>query len=69
MIVVVYPKHVSIAVHFDKAFGKTIEYNGKRFTICEPTPQKKDLKLGEMMPEFRNQHYEIAFAYEPASSH
>jgi len=69
MIVVVYPKHVSIAVHFDKAFGKTIEYNGKRFTICEPTPQKKDLKLGEMMPEFRNRHYEIAFAYEPASSH
>ncbi|HSF45161.1 MAG TPA: hypothetical protein VLA58_04095 [Chitinophagaceae bacterium] len=65
MIVVVYPKHVTIAVHFDRSVGKTIEYNGKKFTICEPTPQKEDLKLGETIPDLVNVPYKIAFAYEP----
>ncbi|HLO82049.1 MAG TPA: hypothetical protein VK166_13870 [Chitinophagaceae bacterium] len=65
MIVVVYPKHVSIAVHFDKSVGKTIEYNGRRFTICEPTPQENDLKIGESIPSLANTPYQIAFAYEP----
>ncbi len=65
MIVVVYPKHVSIAVHFDKSLGKTIEYNGRKFTICEPTPQENDLKLGESIPSLANAPYQIAFAYEP----
>jgi hypothetical protein len=65
MIVVVYPKHVSIAVHFDKSVGKAIEYNGRKFTICEPTPQEKDLKMGESIPSLVNAPYQIAFAYEP----
>jgi hypothetical protein len=65
MIVVVYPKHVTIAVHFDKSFGKTIDYNGRKFTICEPTPQKEDLRLGESIPDLANVPYTIAFAYEP----
>lgn len=65
MIVVVYPKHVSIAVHFDKSFGNTISYNGKKFTVCEPTPQKEDLRLGESIPDLAHQPYKIAFAYEP----
>lgn len=65
MIVVVYPKHVSIAVQFHKSFGKTIEYNGKKFTICEPTPQGQDLRMGESVPALANAPYQIAFAYEP----
>jgi hypothetical protein len=65
MIVVVYPKHVSIAVHFDRSVGKAIEYNGRKFTICEPTPQEKDLKMGETIPSLVNTPYQIAFAYEP----
>jgi hypothetical protein len=65
MIVVVYPKHVSIAVQFDKSFGKTIEHNGKKFTICEPTPQGQDLRMGESIPSLANAPYQIAFAYEP----
>jgi hypothetical protein len=69
MIVMVYPKHVSIAVHFDKSFGKTIEYNGRKFTICEPTPQEQDLRMGESIPSLANVPYQIAFAYEPAPKH
>ena len=67
MIVVAYPKHVSIAVHFDKAFGQTIEYKGKKFTICEPTPQADELALGQSIPSLSGAAYQIAFAYEPRS--
>lgn len=66
MIVVVYPKHVTIAVHFDKSFGNTISYNGRKFTICEPTPQKEDLKIGESNPDLAKQPFKVAFAYEPS---
>ncbi len=65
MLVLSYPQHVTIAVQFDKPVGKTIEYNGRKYTICEPTPQKDDLALGEMLPSLRKTPYEIAYAYLP----
>ncbi len=67
MIIVVYPKHVSVAVHFDKSFGETIEYKGRKFTICEPTPQEEDLRIGQPIPALSHTSYQIAFAYEPQS--
>lgn len=67
MIIVVYPKHVSIAVHFDKSFGETIDYNGRKFTICEPTPQQDDLRIGQPIPSLAHSQYQIAFAYNPYS--
>ena len=65
MIVLTYPKHVTIAVKFDKPIGQSIVYNGSKYSICEPTPQKKDLTIGELSPELRNSSYEIAYAYSP----
>jgi hypothetical protein len=65
MIVLSYPKHVTIAVRFDKPVGKTIEYNGSRYSICEPTPQRKDLSVGQMLPELRHTAYEVAYVYNP----
>jgi hypothetical protein len=67
MVVLTYPKHVSIAVHFDKSFGQTVEYNGKKFTICEPTPQADELSVGQAIPSLSGAAYHIAFAYEPHS--
>ncbi|MFN6336720.1 MAG: hypothetical protein ACK4V4_09405 [Sphingobacteriales bacterium] len=65
MIIMVYPKHVSIAVHFDRNFGKTVEYNGKKFSICDPTPQGLDLNIGESLPTLKHEPYQVAFVYEP----
>jgi hypothetical protein len=65
MVVLVYPKHVSIGVQFPKSFGQTIVYNGQKFTVCEPTPQTTDLKLGETIPSIAKDSYQVAFAYEP----
>jgi hypothetical protein len=65
MIVLSYPKHVTIAVKFDKPIGKTIEYNGSKYSICEPTPQNKNLPVGKLLPQLRGVAYEIAYVYMP----
>jgi hypothetical protein len=65
MIVLTFPRHVTIAVKFNKPVGKPVLYNGAEYSVCEPTPQKKDLRLGQLSPELRNSTYEVAYAYIP----
>lgn len=65
MLVLIYPQHVTVAVQFEKPYGKIIEFNGNRYSICEPSPQKTDLRIGQMLPELRHQTYQIAYAYKP----
>lgn len=65
MIVLSYPKHVTIAVQFHKPIGKPIVYNGNKYSICEPTPQKEDLMLGQMLPELNKAPYVISYVYNP----
>ena len=65
VIVLVYPKHVTIAVNLDKPIGKPILYNGKTYSICEPTPQKEYLPIGKLAPELEHESYIIAYGYAP----
>jgi hypothetical protein len=65
MIVLAYPDHVTIAVKFDKPIGTPIIYNGQRYTICEPTPQKEDVPIGKISKSLANTAYEVAYVYEP----
>ncbi len=65
MIVLSYPKHVTIAVKLDKPVGMPILYQGDQYTICEPTPQKQDVLIGQMIPALRKAPYEIVYAYAP----
>ncbi|GAB3424048.1 hypothetical protein [Niabella aquatica] len=65
MIVLAYPKHVTIAVKFDKPVGNTIKYNGAEYSVCEPTPQRTELQVGELLPELKHTAYEVAYAYMP----
>ena len=65
MIVLAYPHHLTIAVKFDKPIGKPILYNGSEYSICEPTPQERDLPIGKMSRELKNSTYEVALAYNP----
>jgi hypothetical protein len=67
MIVLSYEKHVTVAVHFDKHINKPIVYNGTRYYVCEPTPQKKDLSIGQMMPALKKAPYEVVYEYKPAN--
>jgi hypothetical protein len=65
MIVLAYPNHVTVAVKFDKPVGKPILYNGTAYYVCEPTPQKKDLSVGQMLPKLKKENFEIAYVYQP----
>ena len=66
MIALLYPSHITMAVKFDKAKLKNgIVYKGEDYYVCEPTPQKKNLKIGEIDPKFQNLDYEIVYHYKP----
>jgi len=65
MIVLSSPQHVTVAVKLDKPTKHSILYEGNQYTICEPTPQRRDLKVGEETSAIRKQHFTVEFAYEP----
>ncbi len=65
MIVLAYPEHVTIAVKFNKPVGTPFIYNGMKYSVCEPTPQKKDLAVGQLLPSLRKETYEVVYAYTP----
>jgi hypothetical protein len=67
MIVLSFEKHVTMAVHFDKRVGKPIIHNGTRYYVCEPTPQKKDLSIGQLMPALKKAPYEVVYEYKPVN--
>ena len=65
MIVLNYPNHVTVAVEFDKPIGNPIVYNGKKYYVCEPTPQRTDLPIGKLLPQLKKEPYEVAYEYNP----
>jgi len=65
MIVLSYPEHITIAVEFDQPGRDPIKYNGKNYWICEPTPQGKDLPIGQSLPSLRKVSYDVVYAYNP----
>lgn len=65
MIALLYPTHITMAIAFDKPVGDSILYNGKVYSVCEPTPQKKNLKIGELADNLKKQKYEVVYAYQP----
>lgn len=66
MIALLYPTHISMAVQFDKPFGKSIIYNGAKYSVCEPTPQKQDLRIGQIAENLHNVDYEVVYQYRPS---
>jgi hypothetical protein len=66
MIVLAYPEHVTIAVKFDKPVGKPIIYKGLKYSVCEPTPQKRDLAVGQLARNLAREAYEVVYAYTPS---
>ena len=69
MLVLTYPNHVTVAVQLEKGYGKTIDYNGLKYSLCEPSPQRIDLKLGQILPELSKQAYQVAYAYRRHRHH
>lgn len=67
MIVLAYPEHVTIAVKFAKPVGKPVVYKGEKYSVCEPTPQKTDLRIGQLIPGLNQASFEVVYAYHPGN--
>lgn len=65
MIALLYPTHITMAVQFSKPGGSPIVYKGNAYTICEPTPQQDDLRMGQLPKKLKTQHYEVVYQYVP----
>ena len=65
MVVLSYPDHINVAVALENPKRKTITHNGKAYTICEPTPQKELLYLGQMAKKTSKQPFEVVYEYQP----
>lgn len=65
MITMLYPEHVTIAIAFPNPGRKTILYNGKKYTVCEPTPQGEDLEIGQLPFKLRSANYDVGYEYIP----
>ena len=65
MIALVYQDHITVAVEFKKPYGKTVNYQGRSYSICDPTPQGKDLSIGQATASLKQLPYEIVYAYNP----
>lgn len=65
MIALRYPTHVTIAIQFEKPMGYSILYNGNYYTICEPTPQDRNLKIGQLSLKHQHEKYEVVYNYQP----
>jgi hypothetical protein len=67
MIALLYPTHITMAVQFDKQIGKAIIYNGRSYSVCEPTPQLENLKIGQLSKTLKSIKYEVVYCYEPTN--
>lgn len=65
MIVLLYPSHVTLAIELKNPVGIPVLYNGRKFSVCEPTPQRLNLPLGSLMPELSLAHFDVAYEYVP----
>lgn len=65
MIALLYPTHITMAVQFDKPFGRSIIYKGEKYSVCESTPQVEDLKIGQISSKLKNTLYTIVYQYDP----
>ncbi len=66
MIAMLYPTHITMAVQFNKPVGRSVIYQGKAYSVCEPTLQPDDLPIGQLSPKYQKQPYQVVYHYEPA---
>jgi hypothetical protein len=68
MVVISYEDHVTVAVDMGEQPGHSIQYHGKDYTICEPTPQRMNLPPGRIIHGIHDRPSEICYAYEPVGA-
>ncbi len=68
MVVVLYPTHISVAVGLNKTYGKPILFDGRSYSVCEPTNTDNSLKIGEFLEHLEDSQYDIVLHYTPPAN-
>lgn len=64
-IVLDFEEHVGVALELEGTEGSFFNFEGKRYTYCEPTGPSDDLRIGEMWEYVRKQKAAIITSYTP----
>ena len=60
MIAIAFPDHITIAVATPTPIGQTgINYNGKKYYICDPTGPAGSYEIGDMPEEYKRKKFEV----------
>ena len=65
MIALLYPQHVLLAIKLDHPIGKTVLYNNIKYSVCDPTPQEDDLKVGQVSDNLKEIPFQVVYEYHP----
>ena len=65
MIALLFPTHITVGVQFNKPEPGAIIYQGKAYSVCEPTLQPEDLRIGQLSSKLKNIPYEVVYQYQP----
>jgi hypothetical protein len=38
---------------------------GNKYSVCAPTPQMLDLRVGQLLPELKQHAFKVVYAYNP----
>nr|HMS53421.1 hypothetical protein [Chitinophagales bacterium] len=60
VIIIEFDTHANTAVLFDPPIGNDhIFYEGKTYSICDPTGPSNDMGIGQTPPKYRNAKYTV----------
>jgi len=64
MIVIAFEDHVTVGVATKNALGDAINYNNRRYYICDPTGPTNSNEVGSFPDGYENQYFEIMCEYK-----
>ncbi len=65
MIIVAFPDHLTVAVALEEELpGAVLQYNGKRYYICDPTGPVNSSEIGVFPKSYENSEFEIIIHYK-----
>jgi len=64
MIVMAFQDHVTVGVSTTKPIGQAINYNNRRYYVCDPTGPTNSNEIGSFPSGYEEQHFEIICEYK-----
>lgn len=64
MVVIAYEDHITIGIASGEELGEGIDYEGRKYFICDPTGPRNSYQIGIIPSGYENQSFEIIAKYK-----